>query len=339
MVGGRKRMIIPASIRFKGTYDIVLRDTITGKIKEKRKIDNMLLNEFKRFLLGDMLFLREINNYGYIYIGTDNTPPSRSDTGIIGTSLASIRGTTQISSPEEYPFTLTITVTFPAGTGTGNIGEIVLYKRGSPTDKPSPNYGLSRIALDPKIDKTDTDELIVTYTLTAYRLADVISGTISGGQRDGVTDINWKFTFNNDQLYYFLYETLYDRDSDYFGNYVRLGDSNADSDLINDKHDTLKGNEIASFTPFHREWLQYSPENGYRDLVLGFEKDQGKGNIAEIVLYKYLLYSRKHNGVCRVTFDPPLDNTDPNYRLYLTFRFYIDGEETDVTIEGNNNNG
>ena len=26
-------------------------------------------------------------------------------------------------------------------------------------------------------------------------------------------------------------------------------------------------------------------------------------------------------------------------RLYLTFRFYIDGEETDVTIEGNNNNG
>ena len=30
-------MIIPVSIRFKGTYDIVLRDTITGKIKDKRK--------------------------------------------------------------------------------------------------------------------------------------------------------------------------------------------------------------------------------------------------------------------------------------------------------------
>ena len=44
-------------------------------------------------------------------------------------------------------------------------------------------------------------------------------------------------------------------------------------------------------------------------------------------------------GVCRVTFDPPLDNTDSYYRLYLTFRFYIDGEETDVSIEGNNNNG
>src|SRR5690606_31095651 len=95
-------------------------------------------------------------------------------------------------------------------------------------------------------------------------------------------------------------------------------------------------------TPFHYEWLQYSPENDYRDLVIGFETDQGKGNIAEIVLYNYrdTWPSLTYNGVCRVTFDPPLDNTDPNYRLYLTFRFYIElGEETDVTIEGNNNRG
>ena len=61
-----------------------------------------------------------------------------------------------------------------------------------------------------------------------------------------------------------------------------------------------------------------------------------------MILYKFRSYTGTyyHYGVCRVTFDPPLDNTDPNYRLYLTFRFYIElGEETDVTIEGNNNNG
>src|SRR5690606_19386804 len=198
MVGGRKRMIIPASIRFKGTYDIVLRDTITGKIKDKRKIDNMLLNGFKRLLLDGLLSLQEIRDWGYIFIGTDNTPPSRSDTGIKGTSLASERVTVQTSSPGRYPFTLTIRATFPAGVGNGSVGEIFLQKRG-----PSPYYGISRIALDPKIEKTDTDELIVTYTLTAYRL--VTSGTIPGGQRDGVTDINWKLTLNNEQLYYFLY--------------------------------------------------------------------------------------------------------------------------------------
>src|SRR5690554_5615035 len=90
MVGGRKRMIIPASTRFKGTYDIVLRDTITGKIKDKRKIDNMLLNGFKRLLLGDLQSLQDIDTYP-IHIGTDNTPPSRSDTGIKGTTLASSR--------------------------------------------------------------------------------------------------------------------------------------------------------------------------------------------------------------------------------------------------------
>jgi hypothetical protein len=321
-------MIIPASIGFKGTYDIVLRDTITGKIKDKRKINNMLLNGLKRLLLDDLLHLQLIDNYGRIYIGTDNTPPSRSDTGIIGTSLASGSGTTQISSLGEYPFTVTKTVTFPAGEGTGNIGEIVLQRTGSTA------YGISRIALDPKIEKTDTDELIITYTLTAYRSADVISGTIPGGQRDGVTDINWKLTFNNEQFYYFLYRRLNSIPSR-----VDLGDSNADSDLINDKHRTLKGNQIASLTPFSGGWLQYSPENNYRDLRLGFDTNQGKGNIAEMLLNNGVV-NYVNIGVCRVTFDPPLDNTDPDYRLYLTLRFYIElGEETDVTIEGNNNNG
>src|SRR5690606_8108957 len=307
MVGGRKRMIIPASIGFKGTYDIILRDTITGKIKDKRKIDNMLLNGFKRLLLDELRYLSYIGGYCSIIIGTDNTPPSRSDTGIKGTSLASIRESTNlIPSLGRYPFYYKKTVTFRAGVGTGSIGEIVLRK-----DYHSPYYGLSRIALDPKIDKTDTDELIITYTLTAYRSSDVISGTIPGGQRDGVTDINWKLTFNNEQFRYFLYEPL----SRIPDSYVVLGDSNADSDLINDKHDTLKGNQIGRITPFHYEWLQYSPENDYRDLVIGFETDQGKGNIAEIVLYNYrdTWPSLTYNGVCRVTFDPPLDNTDPNY--------------------------
>jgi len=304
-------MIIPVSIRFKGTYDIVLRDTITGKIKDKRKIDNLLLNGFKSFLLDGLLSLQVIGGLDcLIYIGTDNTPPSRSDTGIIGTTLASHRGTTQISSLGEYPFTLTKTVIFPAGVGTGSVGEIVLRYDSYPY------YALSRIALAHKIDKTNTDELIITYTLTAYRSADVISGTIPGGQRDGVTDINWKLTFNNEQFYYFLYNRLSTIPSEY----VRLGDSNADSDLINDKHNTLKGNQIANLTPFHSEWLQYSPGNNYRDFRLGFEKDQGKGNIAEMIPYNRNGFIA---GMCRVTFDPPLDNTDPNYRLYLTFRFRI----------------
>src|SRR5690606_15611367 len=105
-----------------------------------------------------------------------------------------------------------------------------------------------------------------------------------------------------------------------------------------------KGNQIANLTPFHSELLPYSSGNDYRDLVLGFETNQGKGNIAEIVLIHYTYYPAPpydyNFGVCRVTFDPPLDKTDPNYRLYLTFRFYIElGEETDVTIEGNNNRG
>jgi len=314
-------MIVPAPIRFKGTYDIVLRDTITGKIKDKRKIDNMLLNGLIRFLLGDLRSLRDAS-YTFI-IGTDNTPPSRSDTGIKGTALDSQSNT--LSTSGQHPFILTRTVTFQKGSGTGSIGEIVLQTEGSNS------RAISRIALDPKIEKTDTDELIVTYTLTAYRSADVISGTIPGGQRDGVTDINWKLTINNRQFYQILYRGLNDIIS------LRLGDSNADSNLINDSHDAIKGNEIARFSPIHY-WLEYSPENNYRDLMFEFNKNQGKGNIAELVILRSGDFipgqPQERFGLCRVTFDPPLDNTDPDYRLFLTFRFYIDlGEETDVTIK------
>src|SRR5690606_18077247 len=114
-----------------------------------------------------------------------------------------------------------------------------------------------------------------------------------------------------------LYEFLY-RDLRVPGSNVRLGDSNADSDLINDGHNTLKGNEIAYISSFHSEWLQYSSGNNYRDLMIGFETNQGKGNIAEMILYNATgtWPNITYNGVCRVTFDPPLDNTDPNYRLY-----------------------
>src|SRR5690606_12585918 len=100
----------------------------------------------------------------------------------------------------------------------------------------------------------------------------------------------------------------------------------------------LKGNQIAYFTPSSKKWLPYSPENNYRDLVFEFNKNQGKGNIAEMVLLIHGDFvsgqPAEYFGLFRITFDPPLDNTDPDYRLFLTFRFYIDlGEETDVTIK------
>src|SRR5690606_37860616 len=142
--------------------------------------------------------------------------------------------------------------------------------------------------------------------------------TIPGGQRDGVTDINWKLTFNNQQFYYFLTNGL-----SYLLR-VRLGDSNADSNLINDRHDRLKGNEIAYIAPSRLQWLEYSSGNDYRDLMLEFSRSQAKGNIAEIILMHYRYISGyqgyyEENGLCRVTFDPPLDNTDSDYRLFLTF--------------------
>ena len=297
-------IIVPVSVGLRGDVKMIMRDVVTGEV-ETREIRNTLLN----FLLDG--FFSETSMFGggkgllnsinvNCLIGTSNQPASHSDTGVIGTLLASRSGASAYSGTN--PRIRTITTVFPAGTGTGTIQEVV-------------QANSSRQVVSPALNKTDQHELTVVWTFSLYRGADSWSGVIPAGQRDGVTDINWVATINNKQL-------------EYWGNIgvnatwdasvgLSTGTSNAASDLINDLDITIKGTTIkSSFFPTYREALAYTAGNLYRDVRLGLETTESNGAIGEMVI------SVTGRGIFRITFTPALDKVD-TYRLYLTFRIAV----------------
>ena len=295
---------IPIGVSAKGEVEVVLRDAKTKKVKRIIKKHNLTLNEWHDNVLrlGEPLCLMSPRN---CYLGDDNTPPQRTDTGLLGNSYGYSQGSYSASGANN-PYWASYEFTFNAGTATGNIGEA--YFR-----------DFSRITFDPVIEKTDTDELIITYTRYLYRGASSWSGTITGGQRDGVTDIDWVATINDEQLKnigYYGFSRFVSSGSAY----LRLGDSNAPSDLINDSSRALKGNKLYEKKVNFISKDTYSLSRDYRDITLGLEKIEGNGQIGEAVFG--VDYNYPSRSFCRVTFNPKLDNVD-TYRLYLTLRVGI----------------
>ena len=294
-------ILIPVSLGFKGVVDIELKDTITGKIKEKRRINNLLLNEFHNRVLRDGA---SPSGMGFCFLGTSAQPAQRTDTGIIGTNL----GKEDIGSNRTYsignPVLAKREYTFYAGTATGDIEEIYIDPH-------------SRIVVTPAISKGNNDELKITYTRYCYREADSWSGTIASGQNDGITDINWIATINNNQLKNVLMWgfRVWFQETSSLPDGLRIGNSNAASDLINDGEHTIKGAELFRGRPCFLTRDTYSLSRNYRDIRFGLETDEANGQIGEIIIPSFGDY-----GLMRITFDPPLNKTI-DYRLYITFRF------------------
>jgi len=302
-----KRLIVPVGMGVEGIVDVELRSTITGKIKRRIRKHNLLLNGFHTRVLRvgyDFEYL------GPCYLGDNNTPPQRTDTGLIGNELGRNDSyTISYSGNGEYPAWAKRIYTYYAGTATGNIGEMFIYDT-------------TRITFDPVIQKTSTDELKITYARYMYRGAESWSGTIPGGQRDGVTDVNWVATINNYQLrdiFNVGFQDWVRANGDIGDMRLRIGDSNMASDLINDYGHTIKGNLIYDGGVSFVSRDTYDVSRDYRDITVGLETDKANGQIAEVLPYVTYGYNDRAY-YCRVTFDPPLDKTS-DYRLYLTFRF------------------
>ena len=97
---------------------------------------------------------------------------------------------------------------------------------------------------------------------------------------------------------------------------IKLGDSNVDSDVVNDGDMQLKGNEILSVTPSFFERKPYTSGSYERGFRIGIKNDIGNGSVGEcIVIFGS---SQTTYGLFRATFNPPLDNVT-GYRLYLDF--------------------
>src|SRR5690554_2907188 len=76
---------IPIGVSAKGEVEVVLRDAKTKKIKRTIKKNNLTLNKWHDNVLrrGEPLCLMSPR---YCYLGDDNTPPQRADTGLLGNS-------------------------------------------------------------------------------------------------------------------------------------------------------------------------------------------------------------------------------------------------------------
>ena len=277
-----------------------------------------------------------IRKVGTLYscsIGTSNDAPTRSDNGIKGSTLATSNSGKDVaySAYGTYPVYMTRKWIFAAGIGTGNIGEVVL-KAMTESGTCWEGQVVARQVFDPVIEKNDYHELTVEWTITMT--AETIEGDIPNGQRDGVTSIHWKSFINYRQLWAWAFGNLstYSEGAINFKKieyssliiepyYVITGDSNADSDLANDAHNTLKGNQLYSGFLQLSSTYSYVMNSYYRDIRLGFDTNQSNGSIGELLLRCRQVYQSDYGEeyICRITFNPPLDKTNA-YQLYIDLR-------------------
>lgn len=316
-------MIIPIDIGFSGVYELILEDTRTGLIKDHRTVHNMLLDGFVEHMAN---YKRSAGQaIGNCEIGDGDTVVQASDTGLSGNVLATASNSPSYDEKEgllDYPAYRRRTFEFPAGTGTGTIREVGI------TGMPAYSLYTSRIVLEESLVKGEYDKLTVIYTITGKR-GSSWTGTIPGGQRDGVTDIDYKVTMNNWQMSNLFHNFTTGhmiRDWPNQG-YVIIGDSNADSDLTNDENDEIKGTQLFKGVPFERYFNTYTAGDSHVDMVVGFEDTQVTGYIGEVVF----AISSYYIGYFRVTFNPKLDKTD-TFRLYMTLRYQITRGTSSVTV-------
>lgn len=223
---------------------------------------------------------------------------------------------------------------FPAGTGTGNVGEVVLRAASGSAYGVNENW-VARQIFDPPITKGEFHQLDVEWEI-AFTKPDKWTGTFVGGQRDGQTDVDWTITLNNRQLYDFIRNlgstTIFARSSScvWFGlthtnagtPRVLVGTSNDDSDLALDYLNTIHGEQLENLTDVgsQLEVFDYVPGSFEREFRITFPVTQANGPIGEIVLIRE--HSSYRQGLLRITFDPPLDKVD-TYELHLNFKISL----------------
>ena len=211
----------------------------------------------------------------------------------------------------QTPLSLARNWTFAAGVGTGTVSEVAL-RAGSTAAWNS--AWVARIVLGTPLDKTEFHQLDVEWELISeYDNALPATGVIAGGQRDGVTDVTWKFEINEKQLYWLMADNA---KSAWFGigntPRVHTGTSNDPIEIL--FGNSLQGEEIGTIAGAGVRTVEaYVPGSLEREFRLFFEVNQMNGDIGEVILEDT---GGRYFG--RITFDPPLDKPiAETHRLYL----------------------
>jgi hypothetical protein len=152
------------------------------------------------------------------------------------------------------------------------------------------------------VTKTDTQVLRFTYKLYYQRTADSSTAVITA---DG-TEYTCTTTINNAQMESIAMQGI-------TNNYVILGTSNTASDIVNDRHDEIKGAQIgrydASQCPL--SYGEYIVDSFKRSQIVTIGGSYGNGDIGEI-----LFQGNNSRCYCRITYTPTIPKTTSK-KLYL----------------------
>lgn len=331
---------IPLSVGLRGEYEIEVVDTNSGIIKHKRKEKNMIVDNAFSQILGENVGMFSSTNYLGLfrdpagasshrvacYVGSGGNPNDASMVTL--QSRITQRGPVSSGSFQSFseaPYYTQRRFIFPAGSLNHTVREIGLGRNWANSD-----YLWTRVVLSPEIEVIPTDELRVTWRIY-YDLPinNTWEGVMVGGQRDGITDVNWKLFISNAQTTNFFTSHLANGSAlpGMFatGNsrpVVRLGTSNEDSNLESEW--SIKGSSLFSGgTNNSFKSSEYSGEYPFsRTLEIGFEHNSPNNvQIGEMVVFRG---DNGHQGesLFRITFNPVLDKAE-FFRLFIKYRLTL----------------
>jgi hypothetical protein len=309
-------------------------------------------------VLDQMLFGGKTTNtssHAYCRLGSGDTAPARTQTGLvtpigIGQVLADPTKASQ-SLINANPVYVERAFVFPAlHTVSDSIKEVGLWgsTHATPTSFPGElsNHMVARQLVTPTLELTETDELTVKWRIYMDFGSQVSTGTIVGAQYSTGEDINWRATINNAQMMDLCrtlnatntntYDNTANRNPLQFLNStnatqndknIRLGSSNAASDLAADGLTTLKGTQhwtgsykvVKSGVNLYSH-LPYTSGAPYeREIKFGWEyNDPDTVEVGELVV----------DNVCRITFTDADTGGGINKaalnRLFINLKFTLD---------------
>lgn len=146
-------MIKKDSSKVTGMVNVVVRDEITGAIKQEFTVPNLVVDTGLAYIAGRMKDTSDAA-MTHMAVGTDNTAAAAGNTAL-GSELAiqALTSTTVTANSVAY------VATYPAGTGTGALTEAGIFNAASSGTM------LCRTVYD-VINKGAADSMTVTWTIT-----------------------------------------------------------------------------------------------------------------------------------------------------------------------------
>ena len=147
--------MITDNFPIKGDLTIEVRDSITGELKDKRELKNLVVTTGKTFI-ASRIAAASATVMGYIAVGTSSTSPAAGDT-TLGGELA--RQATTVPGGTASTNTVTYVATFAAGSGTGALQEAGIFNAASSGTM------LARTTFS-VVNKGAADEMTITWVVT-----------------------------------------------------------------------------------------------------------------------------------------------------------------------------